>query len=174
METIQISINKQMDKQTVIFHTVEHYSAIKRNELFLHITTWICCCCSLTQWCPLFATPWTAADPASLAITNSWSLLKLMSIESVMPSNHLILCRPLLLIPSIFLSIRIFSNKSALCIRWTKYWSFSFNISPSNQHPGLVSFRIDWLDLFAVQGTLKSLLQHHCSNHQFFSTQFSL
>ena len=111
----------------------------------------------------LFVTPWTAARQASLSITNSWSLLKLMFIESVMPSNHLILCHPLLLLPSIFPSIRVFSNESALLIRWPKYWSFSFNISPSNEHPGLISFRMDWLDLLAVQGTLKSLLQHHSS-----------
>ena len=96
-------------------------------------------------------------------ITNSWSLLKLMSIESVMPSSHLILCHPLLLLPSIFPSIRVFSNESVLCIKWPKYWSFSFNISPSNEHSGLISFRMDWLDLLAVQGTLKSLLQHHSS-----------
>ena len=111
----------------------------------------------------LFMTPWTAAHQASLSITNSWSLPKFMPIESVMPSNHLILCRPLLLLPSIFPSIRVFSNESSLRIRWPKYWSFSFNISPSNEHPGLVSFRMDWLDLLAVQGTLKSLLQHHSS-----------
>ena len=102
----------------------------------------------------LFATPWTAAHQASLSITNSQNLLKLMSIESVMPSNHLILCRPLLLLPSIFTSIRVFSNESALHIRWPKYWSFSFSISPFNEHSGLISFRVDWLDLFAVQGTL--------------------
>ena len=111
----------------------------------------------------LFATPWTAACRASLSITNSESLPKLVSIESVMPSNHLILCHPLLLLPSIFPSMRVFSNESALCIRWPKYWSFSFNISPSNEHPGLISFRMDCLDLLAVQGTLKSLLQHHSS-----------
>ena len=111
----------------------------------------------------LFATTWIAAGQASLSITNSWSLLKLMSIESVMPSNHLICCCSLLLLPSIFPSIRVFSNESALRIRWPKYWSFSFNISPSNEHPGLTSFRVDWLDLLAVQGTLKSLLQHHSS-----------
>ena len=111
----------------------------------------------------LFAIPWTAARQASLSITNSWSLPKLMSIELVMPSNHLILCRPLLLLPSIFPSIRVFSNESALCIRWPKYWSFSFNISPSNEHPGLIFFRMDWLNLLAVQVTLKSLLQHHSS-----------
>ena len=108
-------------------------------------------------------TPWTAACQASLSITKSQSLHKLMSIESVMPSNHLILCRPLLLPPSIFPSIRVFSNESALCIKWPKYWSFSFNISPSNEHPGWISFRMDWLDLLAVQGTLKSLLQYHSS-----------
>ena len=111
----------------------------------------------------LFATTWTAAHHASLSITNSWSLLKLMLIESVMPSNHLILCRPLLLQPSIFPSIRVFSNESALRIRWPKYWSFSFSISPSSEYSGLISFRMDWLDLFAVQWTLKSLLQYHSS-----------
>ena len=111
----------------------------------------------------LFVTPWTAAHQASLSIINSWSLPKPMSIVSVMPSNHLILCHPLLLLPSIFPSIRVFSNESALHIRWPKYWSFSFNISPFNEHPGLISFRMDWLDLLAVQGTLKSLLQHHSS-----------
>ena len=111
----------------------------------------------------LFATPWTAARQASLSITNSRSPLKPMSIESMMPSNHLILCHPLLLPPSIFPSIRVFSNESALLIRWPKYWTFSFNISPSNEHPGLISFRMDWLDLLVVQGTLQSLLQHNCS-----------
>ena len=111
----------------------------------------------------LFATPWTAAHQASLSITNCWSLLKLMSIESMMPSNHLILCHPLLLLPSIFPSIRVFSNESVLHIRWPKYWSFSFSISPSNEYSGLISFRMDWLDLLADQGTLKSLLQHHSS-----------
>ena len=110
----------------------------------------------------LFVTPWTATRQASLSITNSWSLLKLMFIESVMPSNHLILCRSFLLLPSIFPSIRVFSNESVLCIRWPKYWSFSFSISPSNEYSGLISFRIDWFDLLAVQGSLKSLLQH-CS-----------
>ena len=111
----------------------------------------------------LFATPWTAARQASLSITNSQSPPKPMSMELVMPSSHLILCRPLLLLPSIFPNIRVFSNESALHIRWPKYSSFSFNISPSNEHPGLISFRMDWLDLLAVQGTLKSLLQHHSS-----------
>ena len=106
------------------------------------------------------ATPWTTAHQASLSIYNSQSLLKLMSIKSVMPSNHLLLCRPLLL-SSIFPSIRVFSNESALCIRWPKYWSFSFSISPSSEYSGLISLRMDWLDLLAVQGTLRSLLQHH-------------
>ena len=110
----------------------------------------------------LFVTLWTAACQASLSITNSRSLPKLMFIESVMPSNHLILCHPLLFLPSIFPNIRVFSNESVLCIRWPKYWSFSFNTSPSNEHSGLISFRMDWLDLLAVQGTLKSL-QHHSS-----------
>ena len=127
----------------------------------------------------LFATPWTSARQASLSITNSRSLPKLMSIESVMPSNHLIFCHPLLLLPSIFPSIRVFSNESALRIRWPKYWSFSFNISPTNEHTGLISFRMDWLDLLAVQGTLKSLLQHHSSKTSilpcsaFFLVQYS-
>ena len=111
----------------------------------------------------LFATPWIAARQASLSITKSWSSPKLLSIESVMPSSHLILCRPLLLLPSVPPSIRVFPSESTLRMRWPKYWSFSFSISPSNEHPGLISFRVDWLDLLAVQGTLKSLLQHHSS-----------
>ena len=111
----------------------------------------------------LFAAPWTAACQASLSITNSWSLPKLMSIESVTPSNHLILCPPLLLLPSVFPRIRVFSNESVFHIRWPKYWSFSFNVSPSNEHSGLISFRMDCLDLLVIQGTLKSLLQHHSS-----------
>ena len=109
----------------------------------------------------LFVTPWTVACQSSLSITNSQILLRLMSIELVMPPNLLILCHPLLLLPSIFPNIRVFSNESAPRLRWPKYWSFSFNISPSNEHPGLISFRMDWLDLLAVQGTLQSLLQHH-------------
>jgi len=127
----------------------------------------------------LFATPWTATRQASLSITNSRSLFKLMSIESVMPSNHLILCGHLLLLPSVFPSIRVFSNEPALCIRWPKYWDFSFSISPSNDYSGLISFRMDWLDLLAVQGTLKSLLQHHSSQASilwcsgFFTVQLS-
>ena len=111
----------------------------------------------------LFVTPWTAAHQASLSITNSQSLLELKSIQWVMPSSHLILCRPLLLPPSVFPSIRVFSNESVLPMRWPKYWNFSFSISPSNEHPGLISFRMDWLELLAVQGTLKGLLQHHSS-----------
>ena len=110
-----------------------------------------------------FATPWTAACQVSLPITNTWSLLKLMSIESVMPSNHFILCHPLLLVPTIPPSIKVFSNESVLRIRWPEYWSFSFSISPSNDYSGLISFRIDWFDLLGVQGNLKSLLQHHSS-----------
>ena len=126
----------------------------------------------------LFATPWTTTSQASLSITNSQSPPKPMSIELAMPSNHLTLCRPLLLLPSIFPSIRVFSNELALPIRWPKYWSFSFNISPSNEHPGLISFRMDWLDLLAVQGTLKSLLQHYSSKASircsaFFTVQLS-
>ena len=116
----------------------------------------------------LFATPWTAASQVSLTITNFQSLLKLMSIESVMPSNHLILCRPFLLRPSIFPSIRVFPNESVLRIRWPKYWSCTFNISPSNEYSGLISFGIDWLDLLTVQGTLKNLLQHHSSKASIF------
>ena len=116
-------------------------------------------------------TPWTAAHQVCLSFTISWSLLKFMPIESMMPSNHLILCHPLLLLPSIFPSIRVLSNESALPIRWTKYWCFSLNISPSNEYSGLISFRIDWFDLLAVQGTLKSLLQHHSSKASTFIQQ---
>ena len=116
----------------------------------------------------LFATPWITARQASLSITNSQSLLNLMLIELVMPSSHLILCRPRLLLPPIPPSIRVFSNESTLRMRWPKYWSFSFSISPSNEHPGLISFRMDWLDLLSVQGTLKSLLQHHSSKASIF------
>ena len=120
-------------------------------------------CCSVAQSCLTLATPWIAARQASLSFPVSRSLLKLMSIESAMPSSHLILCRHLLFLPSIFPSIRVFSNESTLHMRWPKYWSFSFNIISSKEIPGLISFRMDWLDLFAVQGTLKSLLQHHSS-----------
>jgi len=127
----------------------------------------------------LFATPWITAHQASLSITNSWSPPKLMCIESVMTPSHLILCHPLLLLPPIPPSIRVFFNESTLCMKWPKYWSFSFSISPSNEHPGLISFRMDWLDLLAVQGTLKSLLQHHSSkasilrHSAFFTVQHS-
>ena len=126
------------------------------NETFNSVAQWL----SRVQ---LFATPWTAAHQASLSIPNSQSSLKLMPIESVRPSNHLILCHPFLLPPSIFPSIRVFSKESVLCIRWPKYWSFSFSIIPSNEYSGLISFRMDWFDLLSVQGTLKSLLQHHSS-----------
>ena len=126
-----------------------HMSSVSSVQLLSHV------------W--LFVITWTEAHQASLSITNSQSLLKLMSIESVMPSNHLILCHPLLLLPSTFPSIGVFSKESVLRIRWPKYWSFSFNISPSNEHPGLISFRVDWLEPFTVQGTLKGLLQHHSS-----------
>ena len=119
------------------------------------------CCCSLLSRVRLFVTPWTAALQASPSFIISWSLLRLMSIESVMPSNHLVLCHPFLLLPSIFTNIRVFSNESALCIKWPVYWSFSFSISPFNEYSGLISSRIDWLYLLAVQGTLKSLLQYH-------------
>ena len=128
---------------------------------------------SVAQLCPTLCDPMDAHQ-VSLFITNSWSLLKLMSIESVMPPNHIMLCHPLLLPPSIFPSIRVFSNESALRIRGPKYWSFSFNISPFSEHSGLISFRMDWLDLLAVQGTLKSLCQQHSSKHQFFDAQLSL
>ena len=120
----------------------------------------------------LFATPWTAAHRASLSITNTWSLFKLMSIKPVIPSNHLLLSRPLLLLPSVFPSIRVFSTESVLHIKCPKYWSFSFNISPSNEYSGLISFRIDWLDLLAVQETLKSLLQHHSSKASILQLSF--
>ena len=121
------------------------------------------CCCSVALTRQLFVPPWTAALQASLSFAISWSLPKLMSVESVMPSNHLILWSPLLLLPSVFPSIRVFSSELALHIRWPKYWSFSFSVSPSNEYSGLISFRMDWLDLLAVQGTLKSRLQHHHS-----------
>ena len=132
------------------------------NSLY-HITYSVYQFSSVTQSCPTLWDPMDCRCQTSLFITNFQSLFKLMSIESVMPSNHLILCRPLLFTPSIFPSIRVFSKESVLRIRWPKYWSFSFNMSPSNEHPGLISIRMDWLDLLAVQGTLKSLLQHHSS-----------
>ena len=140
--------------------TQEHECSIRSSVQFISVQ-------SLSR-VRLFATPSTAARQASLSITNSQSPPKSMSIKSVMPSNHLILCCPLLLLPSIFPRIRIFSNESTLHIRWPKYWSFSFSISPSNEHPGLIPFRMDWLDLLAVQGTLKSLLQHYSSKASIF------
>ena len=130
---------------------------------FKRIVTVLFSSVQLLSCVQLFATPWAAACQASMSITNSWSLLKLMSIESVMPSKHLILCHPLLLQPSIFSSVRVFFNDSVICFKWPKYWSFSFSISPSNEYSGLISFRMDWLDLLAVQGTLKNLLQQHSS-----------
>ena len=155
-----------------------YYRTLLYWTYFMLSILWISSVQSLSRvW--LFGTPWTAARQASLSITNSRSSLKLTSIESVMPSNHLILCCPLLLLPAILPSIRVFSNESALCIRKPKYWSFSFNISPSNEHSGLISFRMDWLDLLAVQGALKSLLQHHSSkasilqHSAFFTVQLS-
>jgi len=130
---------------------------------------------SVTQSYPTLCDSMNCSMPGLPVHHQSWSLLRLMSIESMIPSNHLILCCHLLLLPSIFPSIRVFSNESALRIRWPKFfWSFSFNISPSNEHPGLISFRMDWLYLLAVQGILKSLLQHHSSKHQFFGSQLSL
>ena len=134
----------------------------KNLYLWCYFETWFSSVQSLSRIL-LFVTPWTAVCQASLSITNYWSPPKPISIVLVMPSNHLILCHPLLLPPSIFPSIRVFSNESALRIRWPKYWSYSFSISPSNEHPGLISFRMDWLDLLAVQGSLKSLLQYHSS-----------
>ena len=157
-----MSTNREMDKENVV-HTY--------NGIFSSVQ-------SLSH-VQLFATPWTALRQASLSITSSQSLLKFMSILSMMPSNHLILCHPLLLLPSLFPSIRVFSNESVLHVRWPKYWSFSFSICPSNEYSGLISFRMDWLDLLAVQGTLKSLLQHHSSKASilqcsaFFIVQFS-
>ena len=154
-----------MTQMMVSFYLLQNIFKLRSVQLLSHV------------W--LFATPWTTACQASLSIPNSQSLPKLMSIESVIPSSHLILCRPLLLLPSIFPSIRVFSNQSALRIRWPEYWSFSFNISPSSEHPGLISFKMDWLDLLAVQGTLKSLLQHHSSKASilqcsaFFTVQLS-
>ena len=148
--------------KTLSFHCKGHRFDSLVGEIRSHMSWGINSVQSLSH-VRLFATPWTAARQASLSNTNSRSLLKLMSIESVMPSNHLILCHPLLLPSSIFPSIRVFSNESVLCIRWPKYWSFSFSSSPSSEYSGLISFRMDWLDLLAVQGTFKSLLQHHSS-----------
>ena len=142
---------------------MRHDSAHNTEHLMFVSCLWLSSSVQSLSCVRLFVTPWTVAHQASLSIINSRSPAKPMSIESVMPSSHPILCRPLLLLPSIFPSIRVFSNESALHIWWPEYWSFNFNISPSNEHPGLISFRMDWLDLLAVQGTLKSLLQHHSS-----------
>ena len=139
---------------------------------FGRVWTWVFSLVQSLSHVWLFVTPWTAARQASLSITNSWSLPKLMSIELVMPFNHLILFRSLLLLPSIFPSIRVFSNELALHIRWPKYWSFSFNISTSNEHPGLISFRMAWLDLLAVHATLKSPIQHHSSKASILHSAF--
>ena len=142
--------------------------------MYIYVCVCVCVCVQFSlSVMSDSATPWTAARQASLSITSSQSLLKLMSIESMMPSNHLILCHPLLLPPSICPSIRVFSNESPLSIRWPKYWSFSFSISPSNEYSGLISFRMDWLDLLAIQGTLKSLLQHHSSKASFLQSSAS-
>ena len=156
---------EKLQKYCRKFPYILHPASPSGNILWSHSTTiktrkWalIDFIVQLLRLVRLFATPWTAACQASLSITNSWSLLKLMSIESVMPSNHFILCHPLLLLASIFPSIRVFSSESVLRIRWPEYWSFSFSSSPSSEYSGLISFRIDWLDLLAVQGTLKSLL----------------
>ena len=155
-------MSRQTQSETPnIFVCLNHLSLVFLNMSSVNFS-------SVTQSCLTLCNPWIAACQASLSITNSQSLLKLMSIESVMPSSHLILCRPLLLLPSIPPSIRVFSSKSTLCMRWPKYWNFNFSFSPSNEHPGLISFRRDWLDLLVVQGTLKSLLQHHSSKASIF------
>ena len=152
---------------------MRHYAFVKSHKLYS--MKWILYYqfSSVTQSCPTLCETMDCSTPNFLSITNSWSLLKLMSIELVMPSNHLILCHPLLLLPSVFPNIKVFSIDSFLRIRWPKYWGFSFNISPSNEYSGLISFKMDWLDLLAVQGTLKSLLQHHSSKASFFSAQLS-
>ena len=149
----------------IIFHYVYIYRIYKLIYIYIYIYIYSVQFSSVQSLSRirLFATPWIAARQASLSITNSWSSLRLTTIELVMPSSHLILCRPLLLLPPIPPSIRVFSNESTLHMRWPKYWSFSFSIIPSKEHPGLISFRMDWLDILAVQGTLKSLLQHHSS-----------
>ena len=163
---------QQMATHTLLsmFHRKMSSCFFLREKLF---QVELFCCCSLSR-VRLSVTPWTAARQPSLSFTISRNLLRLMSIESVMPSNHCILCHPLLLLPSIFPSIRVFFSDSALRIRWPKYWSFSFSISPSNEYSGLISFRMDWFDLLAVQGAFKSLLQHHSSKHQYCSALTSV
>ena len=169
-------------KVAALFHDSECILSCikcKCDKYIYYLTYFLFSVVQLLSRVRLFATPWIAARQISLSITNSRSLLKLMSIKSMMPSSHLILCHPLLLLPPIPPSIRVFSNESTLHMRWPKYWSFSFSISPSNEHPGLISFRMDWLDLLAVQGTLKSLLQHHSTKASilqcsaFFTVQLS-
>ena len=182
-QTVDLCCIPFLKKQNWSFSSLGKYL-----HLFPVLHWVVCCCCWVVQvfyvfWTPssvqllgrvwLFATPWITACQASLSITNSRRSLKLMSIESVMPFSYLILCCPCLLLPSVSPSIRVFSNVSILRMRWPKYWSFSFSVSPSKEHPGLISFRMDWLDLLAVQGTLKSLLQHHSSKASTFSTQLS-
>ena len=152
---VNSGISKHCSQYRSAFQHQGSFSVLEQHLFF--------CSVQLLSWIQLFATSWTAACQASLSIANYRSSLRLTSIESVMPSSHLILCRPLLLLPSIFPSIRVFSNESPVCIRRPKYWSFSFNISPSNEYSGLISFRMDWLDFLEVQGTFKSLLQHHSS-----------
>ena len=149
---------------SILFHSFIFLFLCQHHTVLMTVTQSV----QLLSRVRLFVAPWIAAHQASLSITNSQSLLKLMPIKSVMPSSHLILCHPLLLLPPIPPSIRVFSNESPLCMRWQKYWSFSFSFSPSNEHPGLISFRMDWLDLIAVQGTLNSLLQHHSSKASIF------
>ena len=175
-QTVDLCCIPFLKKQNWSFSSLGKYL-----HLFPVLHWVVCCCCWVVQvfyvfWTPssvqllgrvwLFATPWITAHQASLSITNSWSLLKLMSIKSVMPSNHLSLCCPYLLLSSIFPSIRLFSSESVLHIRWPTYWSFSFSVSPSSEYSGLIFFKIDWFALLAVQGTLKSLLQHHISKAQ--------
>ena len=151
-------------------HEIKRHLLLGRKEM----THFCCCYCSVTQSCLTLCDPMDCSTPGLPVHHQPQSFHKLMSIELMMSSNHIIFCCPLHLLPSVFPSIRVFSNESNLRMRWPKYWSFSFSISPSNEYSGLISFRMGWLDLSAVQGTLKSLLQHHSSNHQFFSAQLSL
>ena len=152
------TLNNKLNWQGLCVFSLLHWPAVPQSLFLFQFSS-----VQLLSHVQLFAIPWIAARQASLSITNSWSSLKLTSIKSVVPSSHLSLCHPLLFLPPIPPSIRVFSNESTLHMRWLKYWSFSFSISPSNEHPGLISFRMDWWDLLAVQGTLKSLLQHHSS-----------
>ena len=163
LRDIYFGLLKDLQSKGKMMGKVSSHMEVWGSHYGLYICCLYICCCQSLSHAQLFVSPWTTARQASLSFTISWSLLKLISIESVMPSNRLILCHPLLLLPSIFPSIEVFSSESALCIRQPKHWSFSFSISLSNEYSGLVSFRIDWLDLLVVQGTLKSLLQHHSS-----------